>query len=85
MLRAQRCSQSCEELKRAWFVCVQIAVGCLLHLGNEAWPILQGMLEQALSPAHARRALVMGLKASALKVRADSITCLSLLMVKMQP
>ena len=43
------------------------------------------MLEQALSPAHARRALVMGLKASALKVRADSITCLSLLMVKMQP
>ncbi|DBB06293.1 hypothetical protein WJX77_007210 [Trebouxia sp. C0004] len=46
----------------------QIAVGCLLHLGTEAWPILQGMLEQAPSPAHARRALVMGLKASALKV-----------------
>ncbi|KAL0036267.1 hypothetical protein WJX79_010808 [Trebouxia sp. C0005] len=46
----------------------QIAVGCLLHLGSAAWPILQGMLEQAPSPAHARRALVMGLKASALKV-----------------
>ena len=43
------------------------------------------MLEHALSPAHARRALVMGLKASALKVTADSITCLSLLMVTIQP
>ncbi len=63
---------------------MQIAVGCLLHLGNEAWPILQGMLEQAPSPAHARRALVMGLKASALKVRIDSITCLSLLILTLQ-
>ncbi len=64
---------------------MQIAVGCLLHLGNEAWPILQGMLEQAPSPAHARRALVMGLKASALKVRIDSITYLSLLILTWHP
>ena len=64
---------------------MQIAVGCLLHLGTEAWPILQGMLEQAPSPAHARRALVMGLKASALKVKKDSITCLSLLMLSLHP
>ena len=48
---------------------VQMGLGCLLSLGTEAWPLLQGMLEQAPSPEHARRALLMGLHASALKVR----------------
>lgn len=55
-------------------VTVQMGLGCLLSLGTEAWPILQGMLEQAPSPEHARRALLMGLHASALKVRTVIIT-----------
>lgn len=47
---------------------VQMGVGCLMHLGNEGWELLQGMVDNAPSPAHARRALLMGLKAAALKV-----------------
>lgn len=39
-----------------------------MHLGDEAWDLLQGMVEHAPSPKHARRALLMGLQASALKV-----------------
>lgn len=39
-----------------------------MHLGDEAWEDLQGMVEHAPSPRHARRALLMGLQASALKV-----------------
>ena len=46
-----------------------MALGSLLSLAEEAWPLLQGMLEQAPSPGHARRALLMGLHASALKVQ----------------
>lgn len=47
---------------------VQMGVGCLMHLGHEAWELLQGMVDSAPSPKHARRALLMGLQASALKV-----------------
>ena len=39
-----------------------------MHLGSEAWELLQGMVDTAPSPKHARRALLMGLQASALKV-----------------
>ena len=46
----------------------QMGVACLMHLGDEAWDDLQGMVEHAPSPRHARRALLMGLQASALKV-----------------
>ena len=45
-----------------------MGVGCLMHLGDEAWELLQGMVDHAPSPRHARRALLMGLQASALKV-----------------
>ena len=49
-------------------IVVQMGVGCLMHLGSEAWELLQGMVDTAPSPRHARRALLMGLQASALKV-----------------
>ena len=58
---------------------LQMGVGCLLHLGDEAWNLLQGLVEHAPSPKHARRALLMGLQASALKVSRAFSTFLLLL------
>ena len=37
-------------------------------LGDEAWPLLQSLVDSAPTPQHAHRALMLGLHASALKV-----------------
>ena len=39
-----------------------------MTMAEGAWPLLQGMVENALSPEHAHRALLMGIHATALKV-----------------
>lgn len=57
-----------QTLLKNMLLMVQMGVGCLMHLGDEAWELLQGMVDSAPSPRHARRALLMGLQASALKV-----------------
>ena len=68
---------------------LQMGVGCLLSLREEAWGLLQGMVEHAPSPEHARRALLIGLKASAVKVRPHLgpilCCCLQLTQCKLTP